>query len=250
MQIEFNRRLTGGLSVISHYTWSKNLTDSPDTDALGGLIQNAYDRAADRGNDETTPRHRWITHLVYDLPFGKGRPYLSNSNKFVQAVVGGWTTGNQIIFASGGWFTPIYSGADISNTNVTSGRPDRSCDGKLAGHNWDNWFDVSCFSRPPAGIGRFGNSGANILEGPGQNGWSTRIFKYYTIHEGMKLRFEGAFYNVLNHPYASFLKLAYGGDSHLDIQSAGVGRVVYQIGDQAGAYSGYRTISLGVKLEY
>ena len=92
LQLQWTRRMTGGLTLDSHYTWSKNLTDSHDFSPLGGLIQDAYNRRAERGNEESNPRHRWVTQLVYELPFGKGRPYLSDSNKVVQALVGGWIT--------------------------------------------------------------------------------------------------------------------------------------------------------------
>jgi hypothetical protein len=250
MQIAWTRRLSGGLTLDSHYTWSKNITDSHDYDALGGIIQNAYDRRAERGNEETNPRHRWVTNLVYDLPFGKGRPYLSNSNKFAQAILGGWTTSHVIVFTSGGWFTPIFTGADISNTNVTSGRPDRSCDGNKPNATWDSWFDASCFSRPPAGIGRFGNSGVNIIQGPIQPGWNMRLFKYIPLTERLRLRMEGTFQNLINHPIAGFLKTAYGGDPNLNIESPGVGRIIYQVTDQNGLTSAYRNIIVGLKLEF
>jgi len=249
LQMQWTRRVSNGLTMDSHYTWSKNLTDSYDFNALGGQIQNAYDRRADRGNEETQPRHRWVTNFVYDLPFGKGRKYLGNSNKVAQAILGGWVTSHVIVFTSGGWYTPIFTGRDTSNTNVVSGRPDRSCDGNKSNPTTESWFDASCFSRPAAGIGRFGNSGMNIIQGPSQPGWNVRLFKYIPITERLRFRLEGTFYNVINHPINGFTKIAYGGDAALNIISPSVGRI-FTNSDQNGITSASRTIVVGMKLEF
>ena len=34
-------------------------------------------------------------------------------------------------------------------------------------HTVNQWFDTSAFAVPPAGIGRFGNAGRGIIQGPG-----------------------------------------------------------------------------------
>jgi hypothetical protein len=249
MQMQWTRRMTGGLTLDSHYTWSKNLTDSHDFSPLGGLIQDAYNRRAERGNEESNPRHRWVTQMVYELPFGKGRPYLAGSNKVVQALAGGWVTSNTVVFTSGGWYTPIFTGADTSNTNITSGRPDRSCDGNKVNPTPESWFDASCFSRPAAGIGRFGTSGVNVIQGPSQPGWNMRLFKYIPLTEQLRFRLEGRFDNIINHPMNGFVKQAYGGDPNLNILSPAVGRI-YSNSDLNLIVGTYRTITLGMKLEF
>lgn len=251
LQIEFTRRLSGGLMVSSSYTWAKDITDVQDVTALGTTIENAYCRTCDRGNTEFTPRHRWLTNLAYQLPFGKGRPFLSNSNAFVQSIVGGWTTANYIIFSTGSWDTVTFTGADISNTNQTSGRPDRVCDGNLSNPNIPSvGFDVSCFVRPPAGVGRFGNSGVGVIQGPAQMGWSTNLFKYFYVGERLKFRVHANFINVLNHPLFGWVIPGYGGDSGLNIESSSAGKLCCQLNNQAGELSSNRSIIVGAKVEF
>ena len=103
---------------------------------------------------------------------------------------------------SGPWYTPTFTGADTSNTNVITGRPDRICDGKLSSdqRSVERWFDVPCFQRPAAGIGRFGNGGRAIIEGPGFWGINLGLFKYFTIHEDFKFRLQANMMNLFNHP--------------------------------------------------
>lgn len=251
LQVEFTRRLHAGLMVSASYTWAKNLTDDSDVSALGNMIQNAYCLECERGNEEFTPRHRFVGQVAYELPFGKGRPFLHSSNAFVQAILGGWISANYLNFSTGSWDTPIYTGLDVSNTNQTSGRPDRICNGNLSNPSFpSHGFDVSCFATPPANAGRFGNSGVGIIEGPPQNGWSTNIFKYFFLGDKVKMRIQANFQNVLNHPIFGWVIPAYGGDSGLDIKSSSAGSLCCQLNDQAGDYPPNRTIQVGAKVEF
>jgi hypothetical protein len=44
----------------------------------------------------------------------------------------------------------------------------------------------------------YGNSGRNILYGPGRSTW-TSVFKEFVIVEGLKLQFRTGSFNVFNH---------------------------------------------------
>ena len=51
-------------------------------------FQNSYDLAANKGRSSFDVRHRFIFNYVWDLPFGKGKRYLSEGG-IVDAVLGG-----------------------------------------------------------------------------------------------------------------------------------------------------------------
>src|SRR6202008_4205101 len=51
----------------------------------------------------------------------------------------------------------------------------------------------------PAGAARVGNAGVGILEGPGTIAVNAGLSKTMTLREGLRLRFEATFTNVLNH---------------------------------------------------
>lgn len=150
--------------------------------------------------DPNTVRQRFVVNAVYQLPFGKGKRLLSGANSALNHVVGGWQLYWIGFMETGQFFGPTFSGADPSGTNTTSGRPDRLANGNLpAGERTlTRWFDPTAFARPTAG--RFGNSGTNILEGPGLNLHNLTLGKTFPITERIKFTFMAASQNVSNHP--------------------------------------------------
>ena len=157
LQTAVSKRLNKGLMFTSTWTWAKEISDIDDTAYadLNTQIQNAYNRRADRGNTYAVPRHQWMNNFLYELPLGKNR------------LLAGWQLNGLIDLQSGYWLTPVYSGADPSNTNTLAGRADVVSAASNNPHTVNQWFDTSAFAVPPAGIGRFGNAGRGIIEGPG-----------------------------------------------------------------------------------
>ena len=99
------------------------------------------------------------------------------SGGLANAFVGGWQLGAVSTIQSGLAFT-VSGGA---------GRPNRICNGQTppGGHSVAEWFDISCFVLPatvadPVHGGvyiPFGNSGANVLTGPGIVNFDLSAFK-------------------------------------------------------------------------
>lgn len=230
LQFEANRRFRGGLTFTSAYTFSKNLSDNngPNPASFAGettsRASDAYNRRAEYGPVYGSRRHRWITTAIYDLPFGKGRQIGSNMNGIADSVLGGWRLGSIFLFQSGPWMTPYTANGDSSGTGSgnVDGRPqhpDRVASGIPQNQNRDHWFDNNAFACPGqpvtsgtpnctggtdtpgavAPIGRFGNSGNGILEGPGTVNLSMSLSKYFSLGERFRLKAEGSFTNVLNH---------------------------------------------------
>ncbi len=59
-------------------------------------------------------------------------------------------------------------------------------------------FNASCFAVPTPGT--FGNSGINVLEGPGRDQHDFTLSKTFQIRERPKFTFGAAATNLLNHP--------------------------------------------------
>jgi hypothetical protein len=99
---------------------------------------------------------------------------------------------------SGSPFTPTLS-FDNANAGTTS-RPNRVCSGELSNHTLSRYFDTSCFVAPAQYV--FGNSGRNILYGPGVNNVDLGIHRVFRIpgREGMNLEFRAEAFNAFNHP--------------------------------------------------
>jgi hypothetical protein len=272
LQAELNRRFAKGLTYNLAYTLSKHLGDAagPNPGGFagetgGGRVTNSADRRADRGDIYATRRHRFVNTVVYDLPFGKGRRYLSGSNRVADAVVGGWSISSLLILQSGPYLTPVFSAGDPSGTNAPrrgTQRPDRigAATGEISNPDRARWLDRAAFvcpgrapgaadqfncsvgvlpGRDPAPIGRFGNSGVGIVLGPGSLSWNAAMRKSFSLAERMRLRLEGSFTNLPN-----WTNL---GDPVLNVADNNFGRIT---GIRGSDFGGNRTGQVSLRLEF
>lgn len=175
-----------------------------------------------------TGHHRVVLGTMWEIPVGNGRQYLASMPGALNQVLGGWSLYWIGFFESGQYFTPSFSGSDPSNTNTFGGLPDRVCNGNKSPGNrtLTGWFDTSCFVSPASG--GFGNSGVNILEGPGLQSQSLSITKNFPLTERVHLNFSAMISNLFNHP--NFLLP----DANVSVPGAGV------ISGQPGAFSAQR----------
>jgi hypothetical protein len=198
---EVQRRFSRGLSFQAAWTWAKNLTDADEVGITEGgpTIEDTYNRRRERGNAQFTPRHRFVSNAIWQLPFGKGRTWM-NSGGPLDWVFGGWQLSAVYNAQTGEYFTPTFSGPDPSNTQTFGGIPDRIGSGELpAGErSIRRWFDATAFRVPAAGS--FGNSGWNILAGPGRHAANLGVFKTFQPTERVAVRVQATFTNAFNHP--------------------------------------------------
>src|SRR5262249_31095229 len=150
-------------------------------------------------------RDRVLLTSIVPLPFGKGRRFGSGWRGMPQAVLGGWELSTVSLAQSGPFLTPTMAQLlDQSNTNLGSRtfnvRPDRIGNGNLENPTPDRYFDKAAFAPVPVGAGRFGNSGAGVLIGPGTIAIAAGMSKTFAITERARLRLEGTFTNLPNHP--------------------------------------------------
>jgi len=186
------QRKAGQVTFDVHYTLASNLSNMLN-------LQNPY-AALGWNRDPNTSRHRVVTNAVWRIPVGKGQKLLGKAPKVVDEVVGGWQLYYIAYFESGRFFSPSFSGSDPSNTNTSGGLPNRICDGNLPSsqRSITHWFNASCFAVPPNG--QFGNSGVNILEGPGNNLEHLSLAKTFAITERFRFTLTASANNFLNHP--------------------------------------------------
>lgn len=104
LQVEVRRRFSAGLMFQADYTFSKALTDAPDAQGNNqSTLENFRtfrDKRLDyrRSNDDQT--HRFVANSIYDLPFGRGRRYLSGANTFLNQAIGGWSVGGIVVWST------------------------------------------------------------------------------------------------------------------------------------------------------
>lgn len=154
--------------------------------------------------DQFNARNRAVIKTIWDLPFGKGRRWLAHASGPVNTILGGWQAQTVHYFQGGQYFTPSFSGSDPSNTNSVGGLPDRVAGGNLdrGSRTIKRWFDPAAFAVPA--LGRFGNSGVNILEGPGLNLHHFALTKDFKLSERWKVVYQASINNIFNHPAYNF----------------------------------------------
>ncbi|MCI0390571.1 MAG: hypothetical protein MOB07_17640, partial [Acidobacteria bacterium] len=90
LQIEFRRRLSQGLMMNTHYTFSKSLTDLfADSATSTSNFHTLRNVGLNKGPSPWDVRHAFVTSWVYELPFGPGRRW-NTSNVVLNKALEGW----------------------------------------------------------------------------------------------------------------------------------------------------------------
>ncbi len=260
-QVEFIHRYRSGLTFDSGWTWANSLSDVNGAssgytgETGGGRVADSLHRRLDRGPVGPIRRHRWTTTAIYELPFGHGRPMLNQAHPVVNAIAGGWSVSGILLLQTGPYLTALMSGGDPSGSNGPARgnqRPDAIGQANLDNPTADVWWNRDAFicpGRTPgaadrfscnvAPIGRFGNAGTGTLLGPGTVALNFGFAKHFPIREGMRLRFEGSFTNLPNHPNLN--------DPGVNITAISFGRTTSARGADAG---GNRVGQFALRLEF
>jgi hypothetical protein len=99
LQVKVNRRFSSGLTLFGFVTWSKGFTLALDQFPGNRIYQL-----------DQQPAFTMSTSFAYELPFGKGKPFLHGNSRVLSAAVGGWRLNGFLKYASGPPLS-LYGGA-------------------------------------------------------------------------------------------------------------------------------------------
>ena len=221
LQTEIKRAFTNGFVMQGFYTVQKTLTTSEGANNSftglemlpAGLTKNASSDSRLRSiyaRDSGLPAHNISVNGNYELPFGKGKHFLSGSSGFVNRMVSGWNASGFYYWRSGLFFSPYYS-ARGSATVLAPGKTGiLPSDQRQAAA----WFDAS-INRADLGQAYSGqtfirrantldndllnNIPRNYMTGPGFYNIDSSFYKITPITERVKLRLEAQIFNLVNH---------------------------------------------------
>jgi hypothetical protein len=193
LQTALEKRLSNGVYALVSYTFSKCLDNGSSESAppdISLLKQNYGVCNYDITNNLTLSS-------IYQLPFGKGRKFLSGASWPVESALGGWELAGIFMDRTGLPFTPVI-GSDVANTGTSGEWPNRIGSGKLANPTALKWFDPTAFAIPAQYT--YGNSRRDILRSDGLVDLDMTIKKNFNFTESkiLEVRFES--FNVANHP--------------------------------------------------
>jgi hypothetical protein len=201
LQTRLDRRFSNGFQIGVGYTLSKStgIAGAPRSDGTPRIMIPEYYHLNTAISPFDRTHNLQITNLT-ELPFGPGKPWLSEGG-VLAAIVGGWQVNNIISITSGTPFDVTASGTSL-NAPENAQRADqvKSDVEILHGIGPANaWFDPLAFK--PVTEARFGTAPWGALRGPGYANWDLGIFRQFNLPRNthVQLRFEA--FNVTNTPH-------------------------------------------------
>ncbi len=232
LQMKLDRRYSNGLSVTTAYTFAKGMGFQTGDDG-GPRFYINFRRNYSRNDFDRT--HTFVQSYVYDLPFGRGKKWLSNG--VVSSALGGWRVNGLLTLMTG---TPLFFGYSAAGLNApgNSQTPDQVAPIQIThgintiAKGGGEWFSRSSFAIPATGV--FGNVGRNVLSGPGFFNLDASLFKTFKLTERFNLELRGEAFSITN--------TSQFGNPNTTLGDANFGFVT-------GA-GGARNLQLGLKLNF
>ncbi|MGA8432699.1 MAG: TonB-dependent receptor [Candidatus Sulfotelmatobacter sp.] len=255
LQVKVDKRFSHGLQLLSHYTFAH--ADKYDSNYYADNHAIAY------GPDDQVRNHVWVTSLVYELPFGKGKTFGGNASKPEDLIFGGWQISSDYNWSGGLPWTPSFNECG-GEEDVGVCRPNKGSGsfkvgaGSLqhpAGANpYVQFFtpvpNITTTAGPfgDPGSGHLGNIGFDSFRGPRAFFADAAIFKTFAITERFKMQFRMDAFNVFNHPVLGFN--ANQGNVCIDC-SGNAGQITDIEADSSpGSTTGMRQLEFALKLSF
>jgi hypothetical protein len=241
LQTKVEKRYDNGLGFLAAYTWAHSLDDAPtvlgSTGDSGYRAPNLIGLANDYSNSAWDVRNRVTLNGYYQLPFGSGK-HFSSQSRLVDAVTGGWSTDLQFVAQTGFPFTVSDTSAagGLSGPNGgtpeaivvrdpfgTGGSPDPSnskisC--AISTRTVQHWYNPCAFANPPAAFPNASTAGSAIsttkitglaalpylggrrlsVPGPGYERVNMSVFKSFPTVREQSVLLRADIFNVLNTP--------------------------------------------------
>ena len=193
LQLTLDKRFGKGFSLLGNYTFAKSIDYGSGAGTLWPDYSDPFDFSHDRGLSDFHHAHRFVASGLWQLPLPAGY------SPGLKLLLSGWNLGGVLSLQTGQPFS-IRSGQDNSLSGIGLDRADLAGDpARPAGvDRVRQWFNTKAFVQNATGT--FGNSGRNILFGPGLANVDFSALKNFTVYRESVLQFRAEFFNLFNHP--------------------------------------------------
>lgn len=252
LTLKFTKQFSNGLSLVSSYVWSKALDNGSEDFigwTIGGQWRDSYNPKLDYAISTHDVPHSFVTALVYQLPYGKGKTWGSGASPVIRGILGNWEVSSVVRLTSGlPLLPPYFQGAQIANYGFPGpyladlvGNP------KPANRTKDNWINEAAFAQPDTYA--YGNEPAHMTElrEAGTRNFDFAIAKGFDITERVNTQFRAEFLNALNHPQygGEFYGNYYGSSNITNCLDCG-----YPFGQVLGTRNDPRNIQLSLRVVF
>lgn len=219
LQVTARRRASHGLEFLANWTYSKGLSNNLGYYGAGGgagdsqsaYWQDAYNGKGDYGPEFFDARHNFSIAGVYDLPFGRGREFLSGINRLTDEVVGGWKASTSMSFHTGFPITVNSNAFYSTSVNARASRANHLRPMKIHGRTETSWFGTDpsvqgCASDTDNGVCAyseqsstgFGTASVGSERAPSYQQIDLSLSKNFAVTEGSYFEFRSDFLNAFN----------------------------------------------------
>jgi hypothetical protein len=257
LQLTADKRLAHGLQLLVNYTWSHCM----DTVSNGGFLPFAAgailsplpgDLRRQYGPCDYDVRDNLTAQYVYQLPIKARNPLLARAvNGWQVSGTAFWRSGlpfsvlsapysangNGIIQGSGPQYASVVPGVPVYQHNSIPGITQPGTLQWLNPNAFVSTVDPStgaCASGDSATNCQFGNLGRNALRGPDFVWSDLYVTKWFQLSEHVKLRIDGQFFNVFNHPNFGLPNVVYAGIPGKPSTQTGFGALSYTTAPPTG----------------
>jgi hypothetical protein len=244
LQLNARRAFQSGFLLSTNFMWSHSINDGSIGGGESDTPQDSFCRSCDKGSSDDDVRLMFNLSAVYQLPFGAGKPYLSNPG-VRRTIFGGWEasaigtaqTGlpvNVTIDRSNASVPGLFSIGGEERPNYVYGVPLTPAGGSIP----TGWINAAAFSTPASQT--FGNLGRNAFRAPGISQLDLGLSKYVSITERMSIRLRADAFNVFNR--AQF------GAPNADVSASNFGVITTTISNYATGRGTPREFQLSAKI--
>ncbi len=240
LQVRYEQRFTAGLTLLNSFTWGHALDNaSASLEGNTPAPQDGYNIARDYGQSDYNLPIQNVTSAVYELPVGRGRRFLANSNAFTDAALGGWQLSLINTAQAGTPFNLTYGpsaanqvsptisnsfrGANLYRPNVIPG-VNPILNTQIASSGFIQYVNPAAFALPAsaANLSPFGNAARNPLRNTAFYQTDLSLNKRFsTPVETLKVEFRTEAYNLLNHTNL-YLPTTIGGTNGATASTGGI----------------------------
>jgi hypothetical protein len=254
-----HKKYSRGLQFDLNYTYSHSIDNisaiannvfGESADFSGGVLCDPINLRVCRGNSDFDVKHLISADGLYDLPFGRGKSFVSNPSGWLNQIVGGWQISGDMSWRTGFAFTTVANAFPFSfNNNVPAIFDGDTSALKVHVHN--DQGKIQLFVNPAAAQAAFNyplgfQAGSrNNLRGPHFSDIDLALNKHFPIGEHYIVEFRAEAFNALNHP-----SFALPGGGVADISNTGQFGVITQTTAALGNNTGARIMQFALRLDF
>lgn len=258
-----HKKTSQGLEFDLNYTWSHSL------DNISAAANNSFGNGAGAGGIMCDSIHIRVCYAnsdfdvqqaitgdwIYELPFGRGRPFASALPRWADEVVGGWALSGLLSWRTGLAFQTVANAYPISFANNVPAVFDGDTAAlKISPHMEINAATqeptIQLFKSQPAALGSFTGplglqvGSRNNLRGPHFSDFDMGLIKHFLITEQTRMEFRADAYNTFNH--TNFELPGTAGTADISSPST-FGVITSDYGTSTG---GYRVLQLALRVDF